>query len=502
MLEKNNILLVFPGTGNEKKSDLDLSLGIGYIGAYLKSKNYDVRICDMRITKYSEKMLLDYSPFCVGISVTTHNLEIALKVAKFTKEKLPNCKVIFGGPHPTISPKEIVKNKFIDAVVIGEGEITFLELIDVLKRGGDISKVKGICYREGKKTIITEQRGYIKNLDILPFPTSILNLDDYLLSRFPAIPPSTTMVISRGCIGNCSFCQPTLRKMFGRETRYRSTSNVINEIKFLKKKYDLKTIMFWDDSLTTNKRWVVRFCKKIIKDHIRINFICQGRVSTVDEGMLKLMKKAGFTTIIFGIESGSIRMLGKVLRKGTTPEMNKKAMLLCKKLGIVVLANIMIGNPTETENDIYMTYKLIKECNPELVYANITAPLPGTDMYDFCKNKNLILVKDSEMDRTVHKQKIKSDYLSQTRLMKWKFKMQGFSFLPSKIIEPLYLKITLKRWFYAIKMGCFSSIIINDMRQGVTSEGKKIISLLIPPLTHEMLVFPRRKIKRKRLNET
>jgi len=494
------ILLIFPGRGMMKENVLPL--GIAYIGAYLKSRNHDVKICDMRIINFKDfkKILLDYSPECVGIHANTTNLKVGLKTAKFIKKKLPDCKVVCGGPHPTIAPKEVLKNKFVDVVVVGEGELTFLELVNKLETNEDISEVKGICYKKGKERIVTEPREYIQNLDILPFPTSILQLKDFLKKgpRFPVIPPSISMVVSRSCMYNCSFCQPTLRKIFGRKVRYRSVKNVIKEIKMLKRRYDIRTVFFFDDTLTVNRKWITKFCNEAIREKLKMNFICQSRVNTIDEELLKRMKRAGFYNIIFGIESGSMRILTRVLRKGATPEMNKKAMFLCKKLGLSVLANVMIGNPTEDENDIYLTYKLIKEFNPDLVYANITTPLPGTDLYDFCKKKRLFLVKN--YNRSVYKQKIKLKHLNRTKLMKWKFKMQAFTFMPSKLIKPRYLKMTLKRWFAGIETRNFS-MIVNDLIQGFENEGKRIIASLTPPLTYKRVMSTYRYLFGKNIGE-
>ena len=183
---------------------------------------------------------------------------------------------------------------------------------------------------------------------------------------------------SRGCPYNCSYCATSI---WERKTRYRSIDNVMQEIRFVIEKYGAKQFTFKDDSFTVNRKRVVEFCEKLIKEGFGISWDCNTRVNLVDEEMLRLMKKAGCTSIKVGIESGSERIL-KLMSKNITFEQCGEAAKLFRKVGIHWTGYFMMGLPSETREDIYQTLKFMKELNPDYASLSVYEPFPGTGLFE------------------------------------------------------------------------------------------------------------------------
>ena len=213
-----------------------------------------------------------------------------------------------------------------DYIVEGEGEVTICELLHSLEGKMDIENVKGIWYKKNGVLKRTPQRPFIQNLDDLPFPARQLLPKEYMNFGH------TTISASRGCPFNCSFCQPTLRKLFGPVVRFRSPKNVVDEMEYLKTTFKIKHVKFQDDTFTARKQWVTEVCSEILKRKLKIRWDCNARVNTIDKELLTKMKEAGCTKVEFGVESGSQEILNS-LNKGTTIKQIEDAFRYVKKLG-------------------------------------------------------------------------------------------------------------------------------------------------------------------------
>ena len=389
-------LLLWPAFGEEYSKYPPL--GIAYIAAVLRENDFSVEIIDA--AKYGnnkefEIELREKSPDVLGISVPSVYYEKALEAARIAKKALPHVTVVFGGPHPTVLPEETLKNPEVDIVVYGEGEIKFLNLLKAIQEKTGINRVKGIYYKVDGEILKTPDDEYISNLDSIPFPArDLLPMKEYL-RQAPTLPlpyPSTSIVPSRGCYGNCRFCQPSLRKLFGRGIRYRSLKNVVDEIVFLKDRYKVKGLFFADDEPTWAKEWMMAFCEEIKRRKVKIKWICPSRVDTIDREMLTAMKEAGCIQIGFGVESGSRRVL-RYYRKGVKPEQIAPVFAMCNQIGIIARANIMIGAPSETGEDVQDTIRLIERIKPDLIAISVTTPIVGTDLFFDAKEKNLLRIE-------------------------------------------------------------------------------------------------------------
>ncbi len=378
-------------------------LGIAYLGAILREKGINVVLREGGFYASWESFkedLLKEKPDIVGLSASSFLIKKVLNYAKIIKEELPNTKVIIGGPLcSVIEDENFLKYTDIDFGVYGEGENTFLELVRAIESNKSLNDVKGIIYRKEGQTLRNPPREWLDlSQDKRPFPArDLLPIDKYLstMPTFPIPYPATDIESSRGCYANCMYCQPVLRNMFGKRIRYREPKEVVDEIEMLIKKYKIKGLNLGNDEPLANRKWVLDFCDEIIKRKIKIKISVPCRVDLVNEDTFKRMKKAGFFHIGFGVESGSQQILD-LLRKGVKVEQIKKAFKICEKLGLIARCNIMVGSPGETTETIQESINLIKEIKPDLIYLAATTPTPGSDLYDYSKEKGLLEFENLE----------------------------------------------------------------------------------------------------------
>ena len=366
-------------------------LGLCYLAAKVKKDRHIVRILDMEAQQISiEKIpaiIKDYSPDLIGITSTTPLFYQAKKIAEKIKEntKVP---LVIGGPHVTVMSEETMRDcALFDYGVYGEGEDTFAELVNVLASKGNLKNVPGILYREGNDIVKTAPRGFKTDLDNLPFPErKLLELDKYLWS-VPAkgVVRFTTIITSRGCPFQCIFCSQ--RMMFGTKVTYRNTESVLDEIEHIVRDLGIKHFAFLDETLTLNRQHVEGICRGIIDRGIKITWEGWTRANTVDEELLRLMKKAGFARISFGIESGDPEIL-KIIKKGEKLDDFIKGYKAAKKVGLETRASLILGHPYETKEKLLKSLRFvknIKECDQ--LYLNISTPYPGTELYKMAKNR-------------------------------------------------------------------------------------------------------------------
>lgn len=381
--------LIWPNV-SEKSSSLYPPLGLGYIAAVLERNEYKPNVIDL--TFQEEKKKLGFKSDIYGLSCTTVLSRNALSLAKEIKEKNPTSTIVFGGPHPTLLPNEIILNPWVDAVCIGEGEYAFTEIVQHIENGESLSDIKGIAYKEQGKPVFTEQRRPIENLDELPFPSQYLfPVEKYFEANGIR---DLSIHTSRGCPGNCTYCQPTLRTIFGPKLRYRSPENVLDEIEIIVKKHKLDMFVVTDDTFTWHTKNVEEICRGMIKRGINVLWRCQTRVNAPRE-TLHWMKKAGCIAVAFGVESGSQKILDNIQKNIKIADI-KTAFKNCHEVGILTHAYIMVGNIGEDKTTIQQTKDILAEIKPFNINVSITTPYPGTQLYDYAMKNNLLLSKDWE----------------------------------------------------------------------------------------------------------
>jgi len=392
------ILLIYPQHG---KSTTTLSrvlknkippLGLLYIGTALEKRGHKVKLINAEIENLSldklTKLTKDYEPQAIGISTTTPIFKKARETARYLKKNFPNTPIIFGGSHLASFPKISLEFKEIDYGIVGEGEITICELIEALEQKKNLETIKGMVFKKNNKIIQTSSRKLIPDLDKLPIPAwHLIQLEKYrdIMSRKKHF---ATMMSSRGCPYNCLWCDPEGR--FGKKFRGRSPDHIFKEIELLYKKYNIKEILFYDDTFTIDRQRIIDLSKKLIEKKLDLIWECRTRVNLVDKELIKLMARAGCYRIRFGIESGNEKVL-KFVRKGITKDQAKKAINWCKQYKIETFTYFMLGLPTETEETMKETINFALELNPDYTTFSPTSVFNhGNDLFKWAVENNYI----------------------------------------------------------------------------------------------------------------
>lgn len=356
---------------------LDVSvppLGLLYLASYINyyaKKEFNAQIIDIGKENFSEKDIVSIikkeQPFIIGISSMTPQLQGAVELAKTIKKHFPKSIIFLGGPHISADPDFIKRHsKLFDYAITGESEITFLDAITKLSQNQKIPKIQA--------SLIPT------NLDKLPIP------DKNLIKRH-LYNESESMLFSRGCPFNCYYCsRPSISRMI----RYRSTANLIKEIKYCYPFCNGK-INFQDDTFTLNRSKVIKFCEALIKQKIKIYWECNTRIDLVDEKLLKIMSRSGCQQINFGIESGNERVRKEIIHKGLfTNKDIYKVFGWCQKYKIKIACYFMIGHPTETKQEIEDSKNMILKSPIDILGLSIPIPFPGSPLYDIAKKEKII----------------------------------------------------------------------------------------------------------------
>ena len=204
-----------------------------------------------------------------------------------------------------------------------------------------------------------------------------------------------TMISARGCPFKCTYCQPAERMVFGKGTRQRPVNHVIAELRELRNKYHFKSITWWDDTFTINKEWLTDFCRQYKAEGFDAKMVVCNRADIIckDEETVAMLADAGVSSFVIGFETGTNRMLN-FLKKGTTVEMNLKSTEICRKYGVEVFGTFMLGLPTETKEESLATCEMIKKIDPDYKIIFYFTPIPGTEIYKYCIDNDLMLRED------------------------------------------------------------------------------------------------------------
>lgn len=353
------------------------SLGLAYIAASLLEKGNDVFIIDGKLRDYTLDSIvecsLEHKPDLIGISCMTADFP-KVKEISYELKRQCNTPIIIGGAHcNAVKEASILDCSSINYCCVGEGEQLMPELIDCIKKDGDLNKISGLIYRRNNEIIINKPRPYYSDYDILSFPAWHL---------FPSV--SKLPILShRGCPFTCIFCSHNSGNM----ARYRSVNNVIEELMYIDKNYQPKEIQFEDETFGLNIERTKTILRKIIENKLneRICFTAQTRVDRVDKELSVLLKKANFNIIELGVESGSDEVL-KRIGKGISVAQVKEAVKLAREEGLKVWCKFILGHPNETISEMHETVHLISYLNPDQLSVSIMTPYPGTLIYEMAKS--------------------------------------------------------------------------------------------------------------------
>ncbi len=356
-------------------------LGIMYLAAYAeKYTDHQIEILDTQVEQLSypqiEQEIRKRNPDVVGITTMTFSLIDSMLTARLAKKVDEDIRVVLGGPHVSIYPEETIEFPEVDYLVLGEGEITFTELLQNFDDKDKLRTITGLVFKDNGGIVNTGSRDFIKDLDALPYPARYLTPYKKYRSLLAKESYITTMITSRGCPYQCAFCN---RPHMGKRFRARSSSNVVDEMAECVK-MGINEIAVYDDTFTLDRNRVIEICDGILTRSLKIKWDIRTRVDIVDKKLLLKLKQAGCDRIHYGIEAGTPEML-KVLRKGITLEQAKNAIKWSKEVGISTLAYFMLGSPGETREQIMQTINFARELEPDFAHFSITTPFPATELY-------------------------------------------------------------------------------------------------------------------------
>lgn len=372
-------------------------LGIAGLAAFVREKGYLVDVVDSLSLGFQNEDIVRkvgmLRPKVVGFSALTVNYHRALACAQHVRTAFHDILVILGGHHATITPREIVRNAdCFDLVVIGEGELTLLDILQkyksldfqrarLLENPDLLSSINGIAYRGGQGVVVNKKRELIEDLDSLPFPArDLLPMRNYipLPNQYLRL-PVVHMTAIRGCPFSCSFCSNNA--VFGRKIRAKSPQRVVDEIEHVMSVYGAREISFWDDTMTINRKWMEGFCDEMTGRAINVTWTGYARVDTVDLPLLKKMKAAGCWNLFYGFEAGDQKLLDNI-SKGITLEQIRQANRWTKESGIEVRGSFMLALPGETPALARKTIDFAKELSPDYAQFSLTTPYPGTPLWE------------------------------------------------------------------------------------------------------------------------
>lgn len=362
-------------------------LGVGYIAAYLRSQgNHTVSIYEMDSQGYSldtiATVIKQKNPDIIGLTCATPNFIRAVELAKIAK-RCSNAIVVLGGVHASALSEFIMGHysEYIDFIVRGEGEITMLELANKFNSKENLNSIAGLVYKQNDKIVAANPRPFIERLDAIPFPArDLINPKIFMPNLHNARYRNCFSILtSRGCPFNCSFCASRL--VSGDKYRTHSAEYVLDEMEMLKRAYGAEQLIITDDTFTINQERVEKICLGMIERKLNLAWFCFSQVNTVNKQLLQLMKRAGCYNIGFGIESGCERIrekIGKSISTGRALEIVRVA----NGMGIKTQTFFIFGFPGETFEEMQETIQFAKRISSTLVFFNMLVPYPGTREFE------------------------------------------------------------------------------------------------------------------------
>lgn len=392
---KGAVVFVNPPANKEEQcsefspiAGFDPPYGLCYMASVVRKAGYKPYIIDAYILMYdvdkTVRDVLKQKPDYICVTATVFSINSAIRLAKALRKKT-KIKLIIGGSQFSAMPRETIK--YFDIGVYGEGERTLLELLDALDKKKLLKGINGVVYKSKGRIIINEPRQLIKNLDELPKPA--FDLIPYI-PQYYQLPvqsmtkyPSMSLVSSRGCYGQCTFCD---RRIFGNRLRAHSAQYLFEIIKDLVGKYGFKAIMFHDDNFLVFKKRNLELLKLLKKSGIKLRINCLARVDMIvadnSKKYLEELKKGGLWQINIGIESGSQKILD-FFKKNITLKEIEEAVNILDTIGIRCKGFFMLGNPLETKKTLEQTRSLIKKLKITDIGVTYFTPLPGSEIFPF-----------------------------------------------------------------------------------------------------------------------
>lgn len=477
------ILLIYPsrvGRGN-------IPINIPILQAVLKREGHEVRIFDSNNYRWTQWGMLqtrlgmfkktdedryndmlfesdvyedfdaiikEFSPDVVAVSCLTTDFPFSLTLVKAAKKINPEIISLYGGIHPTIAPEQVISHSEVDYVCVGEGEDTLVEFLEYLKHGRDVSTVRNLVTKKGDAVIKNRMRPLV-SLENIPFQDFSGFETFHFYRPFDGkVYSMASIEVSRGCLFPCSYCvNHSLRGLYkglGTYHRVKSVARAIEEIVFLKNKYNFEFIRFWDEDFTSHNIEFLKEFSQAYIEKVHMPFLVYARCETITDEKVRILKDMGCKTFAVGIESGNEWIRKNVLNRHVSNQTIVEKIAIVHKAGIRVSAYNMIGLPFETRSTIFDTINLNREAMTATSSVVFLEPYPATKIMD-------ILVKEKL---------VASDYIAEYRMNEPHFipkDMKKEELIGLLKTFPLY--VNLPRYTFPLIRICERKGILPDLAQ-------------------------------------
>lgn len=429
-----------------------MQFGISYISSVFKKHGHQTKliVLNSALGKKNKEIYINYlkkyRPKLICFTAVSTEYKFIANIAKFVKHLYPDIYLLIGGIHVTLNPNE-AHLKYFDAMCIGEGEMAALELASQLQKGLEPSKISGLWVKHGSKVEKKSPAPLLQDLDALPFPDR--QMWNEWIGKECTLP---VILISRGCPFNCSYCcNNKLRNITsGAYVRKRSPDNIIKELKELEATLSPDRTNYWSlpsnrtvflesETIDVDRKWTIELCLALEKLNATLKkpmFYGTNLRITPNKNCEELffyLKKANFSFINIGLESGSERIRRQILKRNYSNQDVINAVMLAKKYGLKAALFNMIGIPGETLNDFKKTIEVNRQCQPDWHNTSIFFPYPGTGLYSLCKNKGLL--KNTRLNKTIERKQAAFElpgFNKKQIELAWRF----FSFFVYKGLSP------------------------------------------------------------------
>ena len=377
-----------------------IQFGISYISSFLKKHGHQTKLIVLsKVFGKKNKDIIDdylkrFYPKIICFHAISTEYQFIANIAKYIKSSYPDIYLLVGGPHASLNPNEVLLGDF-DALCIGEGENSVLELVSQLEKGILPSGIHNLWIKHGSEIEKNSVRPFLRDLDSLPFP------DREMWQEWIEEQPGSrySVLLGRGCPFQCTYCcNHAFKKLApGAYVRFRSADNIVEEIKEIATRYPTKKEFYLEvESFGINKEWAIELCSKLERFNKTLSqplsFGGNLRI-TPDadlESLFAACKKCNFRFVNIGLESGSERVRSEILKRNYSNEDIISAVTLARKYGLKIALFNMIGIPGETIADFKETVKINRMLLPDWCMTSIFFPYPGTDLYFLCKRQGLL----------------------------------------------------------------------------------------------------------------
>lgn len=359
-------------------------LGLLYIAAYVREHGHDPSIVDIPNLRWSIERAVDHvargNPDAIGITAKTPSVRALKEFTTQLRQRGITCPIILGGAHVTAVPIETLERyATVDVGVIGEGELTCLDVLNHLEHDRPLDDVPGIVWRNAERGVVRNPpREVIPDLDILPFPA--WDLLQNFPQAYPHSPmetkrsPAASVITSRGCPFHCTFCDTAV---FGSRVRFHSPDYTLRMLRHLIDTYGIRDVMFYDDNFFINREHMMSVCEGMIEQKLNLSWYCLAHEKTMKPDRLAKAREAGLWFIEMGVESGSDRILKEIQKKTTSQEVAEAA-TEAKKLGIRTKGNFIFGLPLETKETLQETIQFAVNSDFSYIQQSFLTIWPGS----------------------------------------------------------------------------------------------------------------------------